>query len=795
MAIRVSNGTKTFEVDESNLDAAKADGFVPTVKVTNGKIEHDVHPDKLFAAEKDGFKPLSKPRKMEAALEGFGEGATLGYLNNLQALAEKPITAVLNAVTGNDVEADDYVTARDSFNRRQKSLQEENPGSFAVGQVAGTMASSIPVARAAQGATVAARAVRGAGAGAAYGAAQNTSEQEGEMGGVDLGERAQNAAIGGVFGAGASLGTDAIAKGARAVGDATAGARKAVGEKLKDIAETQAFKATGAMLKDFRKSDAKGEINEIGRYLLDKGIIKVGDSVDDIAAKTLKYKQAAGESLDQVYSSAEDSLKTMMGQKGFDPIRDKKRIMDAARAELGDTVGAEGALNKLSTYLDDVASQHGDKPYQQALAKYSKEKQKYIQDVRQYRRDLADYRRQVGAAGDDIDQGLLPSFSDDMQRTGQRGQQVELHGRPASQMEAEPLELWTQQELTELPQRGQAAFNSARGDDLLPLAQQMEMDQRYLRELGDGYQGEILNTRMTPKSYGEGSVPTMNQGRGQMQFAISPNKPVRPQAPEQVRNAMSPRRSNEIKGALDEQINYARNPLSKEPASEKAFVGARRELNKIVDEAIDELGGSEASKALKAANKEYGLSSRVNQMAQDRVNRESANKLFGLTDTITAGAGTTYGAVTGDWQTAVVAMAGKKAIEKYGTTGIAKLADAASKKLLQQPRMAQLAKANPEAYRATVFSLVDRLAERGSSGQVTMPRAAENKPQKGPDKWVLDGIEKLNQAGIPQDHLETLRQSKSGRDLLIEASDAAPGSKRMESVLRRIRTATAQGGQ
>lgn len=67
-------------------------------------------------------------------------------------------------------------------------------------------------------------------------------------------------------------------------------------------------------------------------------------------------------------------------------------------------------------------------------------------------------------------------------------------------------------------------------------------------------------------------------------------------------------------------------------------------------------------------------------------------------------------------------------------------------------------------------------------------------PKKGPEKWVSTGANKLNQAGISQDIIDSLRQSKQGRDLLIEASDASPGSKRMESVLKRIRTAN-QGGQ
>lgn len=765
-----------------------------TRRAKDGTVYNKVGADEWRPVQKRNELQEKPSRKIEAALEGFGEGATLGYLNNIQGALEKPAFAIMNAITGQDVEADDYVKARDFYNKRQERLKEENPGSFGAGQVAGTIVSSMPVAKAAQGATVLGRAIQGAKAGSLYGAAQNTSEQEGDMGGLDLGERGMNLAFGAATGAGASLGVDGVTTGLRKASQLlakpTEAIKKSVGQKLKDTAEGQMFKATGARKKDFDQ----GEVKEVGRWLLDKGEIKIGDSVDDIAEKTAQYKAAAGKRLDQVYSSAEDSLKNVMNQKGFDPLRDKQRILQAAKKQLGDTVGADDAITKLSNYLDSVAVEHGDKPYQQALNSFSKEKQKFIAEAKQYRKDLRDYRGQIGAAGEDINQGLLPAFADDLQRTNEKSLRIETQGRPASNMEAEPLELWTQQEMIPLPQRGQLSFNSPRGDDLLPLAQKMDMDQRYLREIGDGYQSEILNARLTPRSYMDGNVAGMSQGQGQMQFAIAPNRPVRPNAPEQIRNGMSPRRANDIKGALDEKVNYSRSPLSKEPASEKAFYGARKELNKIIDESIDELGGSVQSQELKAANREYGLSARTNAIANDRVNRESSNKLFGLTDTIAAGASGTYGAVTGDWQTAIATMAAKKGFEKYGTIGIAKLADAASKRLLKQPQMAQLAKVDPNAFKATVFSLVERIGERSPSGPISMPKAAESdRPTKGPEKWVLDGIDKLNQAGVPAEVLEQFKASPYGREILIEASDASPGSVRMKAVLEKIRTA--QGGQ
>ncbi len=756
---------------------------------------------KLSELKPDSYKfsdNEAKPKQTAAAaLEGFGEGATLGYLNNLQALADKPITAIGNFLTGNNVEADDYLTARDNYNRRQAELQRENPAAFGTGQIAGTIASSMPVAKAAQGATVAARALQGAKAGAIYGGLQNTQEREGELGGLDLPERIENAGVGMLMGGGASLAGDAIAKGIQTGINATRGARQKIGSNLKDLGEKMAFKSSGAMLRDFRSASDKKEINEIGRWMLDKGIIKAGDSVDDIAAKTAAIKQQAGEAIDLIYTNAENSLKSAMSQKGFDPLRDKNRIMAAAREELGDTVGAEAALNKLSNYLDDIAAKHGDKPYQQAVKQFSKEKQKFIQDAKQYRKDLREYRRQVGNAADDIDQELLPAFADDFQRTGQKNVDVELNGKPASNMYEEPYEVWTQQDLVSLPQFSKGRFNAPSGDDLTPLAQQMELDSIYRRELPGGYQSEILGAQVTPRTFGSGPVPSVNSSQGQMQFAIKPNRPVRPKAPEDIRNAMSPRRANEIKGALDDEINYARNPLAKEPAAEKAFSGARRELNKIVSDSIEELGGSSEAQALKAANKEYGNASRVNRMANDRVNRESANKMFGLTDTIAAGASTTYGAVTGDWQNAVLGFAGKKAIEKYGVTGLAVMADKASKALFNKsPQMANLAQTNPNAFRAAVFSLVERQADRLNVAGNAIPKAAENdKPQKGPEKWARDGVKRLIDAGVDQESAEALLKTKEGRSLLFDASDAPKDSARMQSVLRRIKSASTNGGE
>jgi len=68
------------------------------------------------------------------------------------------------------------------------------------------------------------------------------------------------------------------------------------------------------------------------------------------------------------------------------------------------------------------------------------------------------------------------------------------------------------------------------------------------------------------------------------------------------------------------------------------------------------------------------------------------------------------------------------------------------------------------------------------------PKAADAKP-KGEEKWANDGAKKLIDSGIDQKLIEQLKQDPKGKKLLIEASDLTPGSKGMEGVMKRIRTA------
>lgn len=305
--------------------------------------------------------------------------------------------------------------------------------------------------------------------------------------------------------------------GGQLIGPAVQGAAKG----LKNIAETQAFKSTGAMLKDFRQAASKDQVNEIGRFILDKKIVKPGDSFGDVAEKALTIKEQAGKKIGDIYKRAASAIPDIhVRSTGFNPIRDKEEMLSTIKKSMGNEVGARAAVDDFGRYLDELAESYGD-------------------------------------------------------------------------------------------------------------------------------------------------------------------------------TVLDPATANEVKGAIDRVINYSRNPLNKQPVTEKAFSSARRILEGKIAKDIDflgaQLGDESLSKTLREANKEFGTSANVYNIANDRVQRESANQMFGLTDTIAGGAGTTIGAVLGGAPGAVatglLATAANKLGRTYGPGLVSGGADALSKGLLKSEKV------------------------------------------------------------------------------------------------------------
>lgn len=238
---------------------------------------------KAQAPTLDGEPPeTTSTEDAEAALQGFGQGASLGYLPQLQAAVEPAVSKVGDLITGSDTYKDlpDYATRRDQWASLQENLAARNPKAYMGGQMGGgvTSALAVPGSLVAKGATLGTKLGASLGTGAAYRALQNPGNVEGEVTPLQLEDRAMAVADP------IALGIDA------AIPGAGAGAKK--------IAETRAFKALGPYARDAMKQMPSDKYRDIGRTLLDSDTFGwMPKSYESLANKLAALKTKSGEEL------------------------------------------------------------------------------------------------------------------------------------------------------------------------------------------------------------------------------------------------------------------------------------------------------------------------------------------------------------------------------------------------------------------------------------------------------------------------------------------------------------------
>jgi len=287
-----------------------------------------------------------------AAIEGFGNGASMGYLPQLQALAAKPIYAVLNAVTGQNIQPDSYVQERDANIARQEALAKSNPKSYYGGMVAGGI-STAPVgeavaAKVLPSAVQGARLAKAVGTGAVIGALQNPGDEKGVIDPIQAKERAKDAAIGGAIGGA----VDIAARGISNVADKVSKA----GDALETTAEKNALRSVGAQKPQMKKLIAKDKVKDVGRFIIDENIAPAGAGAEDIAANAQQIKDAAGKEISSVFDQIEKS--------GHAGTFDRKNIAQAMRDALMGDEDVAGSLHskKVLPQLEELITDFESKP-------------------------------------------------------------------------------------------------------------------------------------------------------------------------------------------------------------------------------------------------------------------------------------------------------------------------------------------------------------------------------------------------------------------------------------------------
>lgn len=363
--------------DDQILQAAGLKTAAPAASPSGGNFAHLSDEDILKAAGLPAPATTPAGNATGAALEGFGNGASLGYLPQLQAAAAKPIYAALNAVTGQDVQPDSYLQERDANIARQESLAKSNPKSYYGGMLAGGIATA-PVLEAgvtalapaklisvtpailkaaaagdeaAKAAVLAAQARKAMTIGGAIGAAANPGDKEGELAPVQPGKRLVNAGIGIGLGAAGNKIASKIAGAPEALASTQDG--------LETLAEKNALRSIGAQktqMKQLLKSGGPDKVKEVGRFVINESLAPAGAGVEEIAENAQRVKKAAGEQIGAVFDKIDSS--------GNASKFDRKTIAQAMRDALTGDEDVSGSLHskKVMPQLEELITDFESKP-------------------------------------------------------------------------------------------------------------------------------------------------------------------------------------------------------------------------------------------------------------------------------------------------------------------------------------------------------------------------------------------------------------------------------------------------
>lgn len=336
-------------------------------------VDHpsEVTPQDMSDATSKAFKDMQTSG--EASNDALLNTLTFGHLPQIKAKAKQ----ILN---GEGIANDEsYVRRRDQEISDMSDKAKQFPLAHAEGTALGFVApmaltgggsavadaaEAVPALTGAAGEAVPAiagqitkqglikAAAKGAAVGGAMGAAQNPGDTPGVVDPLQLDARKKNAEIGTALGGTLGAVTNKI---------------PAAAEAISDYAEQKGLRASGAMLKDFRKAYANDSVNDLGRFVLDNKLVKAGDTYGTVAEKASAMRDDVGEKIGagydagtKVLASLPPEAATKVSAAGFNPVRDKQAILDAVKNDMGYSFKGKAAIQGVSDYLDQLVEQHGD---------------------------------------------------------------------------------------------------------------------------------------------------------------------------------------------------------------------------------------------------------------------------------------------------------------------------------------------------------------------------------------------------------------------------------------------------
>lgn len=315
-------------VSAAPAPAAAAGPMAAPAPAAPGKFSWDDHPV-VDAGEGAPAEPAGQPG--EAAVEGFGQGATMGYLPHLQAAAYKGAQAVADmfgigpdavdkalAAKGFQINQgdDSYTSLRDENIARQQQLARDNPKAYYGGMVGGAVAMApaleAGVAEVAPEAATATRLRKAATMGAAAGAIANPGDKAGEVAPLQLEDRAKNAAIGAGTGVAVDLGARA-AGAALSAGKVTGKVVGATKDTISSLLSPRVAADAPELEAIAQKNGIPGElVSAAHRYGPDSGITRLQRTIAE-GSSGEPYLQAHNEGILKTSQALENRIASTFG--------------------------------------------------------------------------------------------------------------------------------------------------------------------------------------------------------------------------------------------------------------------------------------------------------------------------------------------------------------------------------------------------------------------------------------------------------------------------------------------------
>lgn len=308
--------------------------------------------DDMILAARQAERP--KTELGESVLRGAAQGASFGWADELTAAvgAAKDSGAAALGLRGDVSFGDAYKTYIDRIRAKDDAAKADNPKAYTGGAIAGGVGSALGLGIAAKGLGQASNlgsfvskvaqpaSVKGAvGSGALLGGVTGAglSEANPTESPEKLKELAKDTAVG--------AGTGAAFGGAGALIGKAASALKP--SNLRQTANIKALKAAGYMGPDLKRL-SEAQKQEIGRTLLDKGVVKAFDGLDDVASKAAAGKEEAGQAIGKALQNVDDLVTSAKGMidsgaiGGNLPARGKAALKDAVDKQFQFNMGRIG---------------------------------------------------------------------------------------------------------------------------------------------------------------------------------------------------------------------------------------------------------------------------------------------------------------------------------------------------------------------------------------------------------------------------------------------------------------------